>query len=133
MTALIVTPLRIIFVIVLVGTTLPLLAERYRRARAEEHWRKRVSGTHDHRRLRHHGPENAHLLSHFGATTVVLSSEAAGRVVGLSTRAPAAAGDVLVVLRAGAIAGGGSAAASPAWRLNRRRRGPGCLAEWVSR
>ena len=62
--------------------------------------------------------ENAHLLSQSGATTVVLSSEAAGRLVGLSTRGPAAV-DVLVSLRA-AVPGpaGGSAqdadAAGPA-------------------
>jgi voltage-gated potassium channel len=36
--------------------------------------------------------ENAHLLAQSGATTVVLSSEAAGRLVGLSTQAPAAIG-----------------------------------------
>ena len=32
------------FVIVLVGTTLQLLTERYRQARAENQWRKRVNG-----------------------------------------------------------------------------------------
>ena len=36
--------------------------------------------------------ENAHLLAQSGVTTVVLSSEAAGRLIGLSTRAPAAVG-----------------------------------------
>ncbi len=43
-TAFVVTPLRIVFVIVLVGTTLQLLTERYRQARAENQWRKRVNG-----------------------------------------------------------------------------------------
>ena len=33
--------------------------------------------------------ENARLLSQSGATTVILSSEAAGRLIGLSTQAPA--------------------------------------------
>ena len=42
-TAFIVTPLRILFLIVLVGTTLELLTERFRRARAETRWRSRVT------------------------------------------------------------------------------------------
>jgi len=42
-TAFIVTPLRILFLIVLVGTTLELLTERFRRGRAESSWRSRVS------------------------------------------------------------------------------------------
>ena len=42
-TAFLVTPLRILFLIVLVGTTLELLTERFRRARAESTWRSRVS------------------------------------------------------------------------------------------
>ena len=179
-TAFVVTPLRILFLIVLVGTTLELLTERFRRARAESLWRSRVKqhtivvgyGTMgrgaaetllangakpsdvvvvDHlpdavaaagaaglvgvvadgtrtstwRQLRLDAAravvvtcnrddtavlvtltarelnatvpiavavreaENAHLLSQSGATTVVLSSEAAGRLVGLSTQAPA--------------------------------------------
>jgi voltage-gated potassium channel len=41
-TAFIVTPLRVVFLIVLVGTTLQLLTERYRKVRAIERWRKRV-------------------------------------------------------------------------------------------
>lgn len=46
--------------------------------------------------------ENAHLLSQSGATTVVLSSEAAGRLVGLSTLAPAAVGVLEDLMVAGA-------------------------------
>src|SRR5262245_59841895 len=42
-TAFVVTPLRILFLIVLVGTTLELLTESFRRARAESGWRSRVS------------------------------------------------------------------------------------------
>ncbi len=42
-TAFVVTPLRILFLIVLVGTTLELLTERFRRARTESSWRSRVS------------------------------------------------------------------------------------------
>ena len=182
MTALIVTPARILFLIVLVGTTVELLTERFRHRRAVERWRKRMNGHTivagygtmgrgavdtlfangttgaDHivvidplesaaeaarsdgltvipddatrtaawkaacvetaravivtcnrddtatlitltaRELNREVPisaavreeENAHLLSQSGATTVVLSSEAAGRLVGLSTDAPAA-------------------------------------------
>jgi voltage-gated potassium channel len=41
-TAFIVTPLRIIFLIVLVGTTIELLTERFRRRRAEARWRRTV-------------------------------------------------------------------------------------------
>jgi voltage-gated potassium channel len=41
-TAFVVTPLRILFLIVLVGTTLELLTERFRRARTESLWRSRV-------------------------------------------------------------------------------------------
>jgi voltage-gated potassium channel len=41
-TAFIVTPIRIIFLIVLIGTTLELLTERYRAARAENRWRNKV-------------------------------------------------------------------------------------------
>src|SRR5262249_38292776 len=41
-TTFVVTPLRVVFLIVLVGTTLQLLTERYRKARAIERWRKRV-------------------------------------------------------------------------------------------
>ena len=179
-TAFVVTPLRILFVVVLVGTTLQLLTERYRKARAERHWRRSVNGhtiivgygtmgrTAAASLLAHHEvsaadivvvdqvadvlalagehglvgvlgdatrqqtlrrarieaasavvvacnrddtaalvtltarelnphvriaaavreEENAHLLTQSGATSVVLSSEAAGRLVGLSTRAP---------------------------------------------
>ena len=42
-TAFLVTPLRILFLVVLVGTTLELLTERFRRARAVSSWRSRVS------------------------------------------------------------------------------------------
>jgi voltage-gated potassium channel len=42
-TAFVVTPLRIVFLIVLVGTTLELLTERFRRARAQSNWRSRVN------------------------------------------------------------------------------------------
>ncbi len=42
-TAFVVTPLRAVFLIVLVGTTLQLLTERYRQALAESRWRKRVN------------------------------------------------------------------------------------------
>ena len=42
-TAFVVTPLRIVFLIVLVGTTLELLTERFRQARAEARWRTRMS------------------------------------------------------------------------------------------
>jgi voltage-gated potassium channel len=41
-TAFAVTPLRILFLIVLVGTTLELLTERFRSALAENRWRRRV-------------------------------------------------------------------------------------------
>jgi voltage-gated potassium channel len=44
-TTFVVTPLRVLFLIVLVGTTIELLTERYRVTRAESRWRKRV---HDH-------------------------------------------------------------------------------------
>jgi voltage-gated potassium channel len=42
-TAFAVTPLRILFLIVLVGTTLAVLTERYREALAENRWRRRVN------------------------------------------------------------------------------------------
>jgi voltage-gated potassium channel len=42
-TAFVVTPLRILFLIVLVGTTLELLTERFRQTRAEARWRTRMS------------------------------------------------------------------------------------------
>jgi voltage-gated potassium channel len=42
-TAFIVTPVRIIFLIVLIGTTLELLTERYREARAANRWRRNVN------------------------------------------------------------------------------------------
>lgn len=42
LTALIVTPARIVFLIVLVGTTVELLTERFRASLAESRWRKRV-------------------------------------------------------------------------------------------
>ncbi len=42
-TAFVVTPLRAVFLIVLVGTTLQLLTERYRKALAENRWRRRVT------------------------------------------------------------------------------------------
>ena len=41
-TAFIVTPLRIVFLVVLVGTTLELLTERFRQSRAEARWRRRM-------------------------------------------------------------------------------------------
>jgi voltage-gated potassium channel len=43
-TAFVVTPARILFLIVLVGTTLELLTEQFRQSVAESRWRKRVSG-----------------------------------------------------------------------------------------
>ena len=42
MTAFVVTPLRVLFLIVLVGTTLELLTERFRTARAVNRWRRQV-------------------------------------------------------------------------------------------
>ena len=42
MTAFIVTPVRVVFLIVLIGTTLQLLTERFHEARAESRWRKQV-------------------------------------------------------------------------------------------
>jgi voltage-gated potassium channel len=41
-TAFIVTPARVVFLIVLVGTTLAVLTERFREAAAEANWRRRV-------------------------------------------------------------------------------------------
>lgn len=41
-TALVVAPLRILFLVVLVGTTLEMLTERFRDARAEARWRARM-------------------------------------------------------------------------------------------
>ncbi len=41
-TAFVVTPLRVLFLIVLVGTTLELLTERFRTARAVHRWRRQV-------------------------------------------------------------------------------------------
>jgi voltage-gated potassium channel len=41
-TAFVVTPLRVLFLVVLVGTTLSLLTERYRQVRATTHWRRTV-------------------------------------------------------------------------------------------
>ena len=41
-TAFVVTPLRVVFLVVLVGTTLELLTERFRHARAEARWRRTV-------------------------------------------------------------------------------------------
>jgi voltage-gated potassium channel len=41
-TAFVVTPLRILFLIVLVGTTIELLTERFRQARAQAQWRRQV-------------------------------------------------------------------------------------------
>lgn len=192
-TAFVVTPLRILFLIVLVGTTLELLTERFRQARAEARWRTRMSqhtivvgygtmgrgavatllangatpadivvidklpsaveaaaragltgivadatrtATWRQARLERaravvvtcnrddtatlvtltarelnervlisvavREAENAHLLSQSGATTVVLSSEAAGRLVGMATQAPAAIGVLEDLLVAGA-------------------------------
>jgi voltage-gated potassium channel len=42
-TAFVVTPARVLFLIVLVGTTIELLTERFRAALAESRWRKRVT------------------------------------------------------------------------------------------
>jgi voltage-gated potassium channel len=42
MTAFIVTPLRIVFLIVLVGTTLAVLTERFKQGYAESRWRRKV-------------------------------------------------------------------------------------------
>ena len=41
-TAFVVTPLRVLFLVVLVGTTLSLLTERYRQVRTAAHWRRTV-------------------------------------------------------------------------------------------
>ena len=42
-TAFVVTPLRVVFLVVLVGTTLELLTERFRHTRAEARWRRTVT------------------------------------------------------------------------------------------
>jgi voltage-gated potassium channel len=42
-TAFIVTPVRVVFLVVLIGTTLALLTERYRATRAESRWRRKVN------------------------------------------------------------------------------------------
>jgi voltage-gated potassium channel len=42
MTAFIVTPLRVVFLIVLVGTTIAVLTERFKQGYAESRWRKKV-------------------------------------------------------------------------------------------
>ena len=57
LTTIIVTPARILFLILLVGTTLEILAERSRHAYRVRRWRKRLRGPHDHLRLRDQGPE----------------------------------------------------------------------------
>lgn len=44
MTAFLVTPLRVLFLIVLVGTTIELLTERFRHARAVARWRSEMQG-----------------------------------------------------------------------------------------
>jgi voltage-gated potassium channel len=43
-TAFVITPARTLFLIVLVGTTMELLTERFRHARAETRWRRKVNG-----------------------------------------------------------------------------------------
>jgi voltage-gated potassium channel len=42
-TAFIVTPVRVVFLVVLIGTTLALLTERFRATRAEHRWRSKVN------------------------------------------------------------------------------------------
>ena len=44
-TAFVVTPLRVVFLVVLVGTTLELLTERFRQSRAEARWRRTMRDT----------------------------------------------------------------------------------------
>ena len=55
MTTILVTPARVLFLIILVGTTLEVLAEHSRRAFRQERWRRRLRLTHDRLRLRHEG------------------------------------------------------------------------------
>ncbi|HEY8546200.1 MAG TPA: potassium channel family protein [Acidimicrobiales bacterium] len=74
-TAFVVTPARVLFLIVLVGTTIELLTERFRHALAESRWRKRMS-----------------------AHTVVVGYGATGRGAVASLRAAGTPDDRIVVV-----------------------------------
>jgi voltage-gated potassium channel Kch len=67
MTTLVITPLRALFLIVLVGTTLELLTERSRHGFGIKRW---------------------HLLRRSGADCVVVSEETAGRLLGVAAMTP---------------------------------------------
>ena len=72
-TAFVVTPLRVVFLVVLVGTTLELLTERFRRARAEARWRKTVR---DHTIVAGYGT-----MGHRAVETLLANGERADHVV----------------------------------------------------
>jgi voltage-gated potassium channel len=72
-TAFVVTPLRVVFLVVLVGTTLELLTERFRRARAEARWRRTVR---DHTIVAGYGT-----MGHRAVETLLAGGERAERVV----------------------------------------------------
>lgn len=110
---LVVTPLRVLFLLVLVGTTLEVLTERTRNEWRQERWRSKVR---DHtvvigygtkgssavlttltvRRLTRRAvivasvreAENAALLRESGASSVVTSSDTAGQLLGVATISP---------------------------------------------
>ena len=72
-TAFVVTPLRVVFLVVLVGTTLELLTERFRRARAEARWRKTVR---DHTIVAGYGT-----MGHRAVETLLANGDRADHVV----------------------------------------------------
>ena len=55
-TTLLITPARILFLIILVGTTIEVLAERTRTAVRERDLEERLEGPHHRHRVRHQGP-----------------------------------------------------------------------------
>src|ERR687894_712918 len=114
-TTIVITPARILFLILLVGTTLEVLTERTRDAYRLSRWRKTLK---DHVIICGFGTkgraaaavlatltarelnpganlvgavredENAHLLHESGANSVITSSSSAGRLLGLATTTP---------------------------------------------
>jgi voltage-gated potassium channel len=76
-TAFVVTPLRVVFLVVLVGTTLELLTERFRRARAEARWRRTVT---DHTIVAGYGT-----MGHRAVETLLAGGEHADHVVVIDT------------------------------------------------
>ena len=117
---LLVTPARVLFLIILVGTTLEVLAGRAHAQFRENRWRRTLRGPHDHLRVRRQGPRG-------GRDACSRTASTPERIVVIDPRAGGGRGRAPARLRR---AWSATRAARPSLRAagRRRRRRPSIVA-----